>query len=299
MFAAKHHIAGGSQREGVVMNERQHIIQPVALIPMDFHGNDVAYFIDKDGNPWWPIHGPCAVLGYQDELQVLDRLDLDEKQKYPLPSKKGTRRAWCINEPGIYNLVLGSNKPEAKAFKRWITHEVLPTIRRSGRYTLTPAELNAHFLGPAPLSWEKRFELEFFKAVCYVYRQRIPTGDKHSPMLASFIRRFIYNAMPRSVFEEMDRLNPIIDKKTGRRKLKLHQLLRLERIGDFLVKRIDTVMDMLRACRNLGKEWFKRLMAEHDMEHPLLITIAQAPHVSLTVELPWQESLFQGSPAVA
>ena len=81
--------------------------------------------------------------------QALDPLDEDEKAKFNLGLPGGDTN--CVNEPGLYALVLGSRKPEAKAFKRWVTHEVIPSIRRTGGYIagqeeLSPQELLARAL---------------------------------------------------------------------------------------------------------------------------------------------------------
>jgi prophage antirepressor-like protein len=272
----------------------------IELISMDFNGYAVPYFLNAEGEPWWPISGPAHILGYQDIPQVLDRLKDRDKKRYRIPIMGNrTRSVWCISEGGLYLLILRSEKPDAEAFTEWITHEVLPTIRRTGKYELTPAELNTHFLGPAPLSWEKRFELEFFQAICAVYQQPIPTDDKHSPMCASFIATYIYGIMPASVREEMDRLNPIVNKSNGRRRLRLHQLLRLERIGDFLVKRIEAVMHILLVCRRLGKDTFVKLMDEHDRAMPLQLTFEKEQTITVTLSLPYQPSLFDNDREIA
>lgn len=72
----------------------------------------------------------CSALGL-DRTQIR-RLDEDEKGVYSTHTPGGEQEKTIINEPGLYSLVLGSRKPEAKAFKRWITHEVIPAIRKHG-----------------------------------------------------------------------------------------------------------------------------------------------------------------------
>jgi hypothetical protein len=88
------------------------------------------------GDPWFVAADVCSTLGVGNVSQALSRLDGDEKT---LISNEGAPAGGppslnLINEPGLYTLVLGSRKPEAKRFKRWVTHEVLPAIRRTGRY---------------------------------------------------------------------------------------------------------------------------------------------------------------------
>ena len=75
------------------------------------------------------------------------RLDDDEKGVCSIPTPGGPQETSVVNEPGLYALVLGSRKPEAKAFKRWITHEVIPSIHRHGAY-MTPETLEAAIMNP-------------------------------------------------------------------------------------------------------------------------------------------------------
>lgn len=105
--------------------------------------------IEKDGEPWFVAADVCRALEHTNAAMALDRLDEDEKYKFSLGLPGG--ETWCVSEPGLYALVLGSRKPEAKAFKRWVTHEVIPSIRRTGGYlaganSMTPAELMAKAL---------------------------------------------------------------------------------------------------------------------------------------------------------
>lgn len=95
-----------------------------------------------DGEPWFVAADVCKALDLDNPTQALTRLDEDEKS-HTLISNEGNRgnpNVSIVNEPGFYTLVLGSRKPEAKAFKRWVTHEVLPALRKTGSYTMPNAE---------------------------------------------------------------------------------------------------------------------------------------------------------------
>ena len=99
------------------------------------------------GEPWFIASDVCAALGLANVTNAVRRLDDDETT---LISIKG-REINAVNEPGLYSMVLSSRKPEAKAFKRWVTHEVLPAIRRTGGYIAakaddTPEEIMARAL---------------------------------------------------------------------------------------------------------------------------------------------------------
>ena len=99
-----------------------------------FENNDFGKVrvIERDGEPWFVAADVCSVLDLSNPTIAVSRLDEDERAKFNL-GRQGD--ATIVNEPGLYTLVLGSRKPEAKAFKRWITHEVIPTIRKTGAYS--------------------------------------------------------------------------------------------------------------------------------------------------------------------
>lgn len=84
-----------------------------------------------DGEPRFVAADVCAVLGHSNPTVAVGRLDEDERAKFNL-GRQG--EATVVNESGLYSLILGSRKPEAKAFKKWVTAEVLPSIRRTGSY---------------------------------------------------------------------------------------------------------------------------------------------------------------------
>ena len=84
-----------------------------------------------NGEPWFVGKDVCSILNLSNPTIAVSRLDEDERAKFNL-GRQGD--ATIVNEPGLYTLVLGSRKPEAKAFKRWITHEVIPSIRKNGVY---------------------------------------------------------------------------------------------------------------------------------------------------------------------
>lgn len=98
-----------------------------------------------ENEPWFVAKDVCDVLGLTNATVSVDRLDEDEVAKFNLGGLAGETN--IINEYGLYSLVLGSRKPEAKEFKRWITHEVIPSIRKHGAY-MTPATLEEAILNP-------------------------------------------------------------------------------------------------------------------------------------------------------
>lgn len=115
----------------------------------------------KNGEPWFVAADVCRALGIGNPRMATARLDDDEKGVISTDTPGGQQKMNVVNEPGLYALVLGSRKPEAKAFKRWITHEVIPSIRKSGGYiagqsTMSDAALMAKALLVAQRQIEQR-----------------------------------------------------------------------------------------------------------------------------------------------
>jgi anti-repressor protein len=107
--------------------------------------------VTKDGEPWFVAKDICDILELGNSRMALERLDNDEKGVSLIDTPGGTQSMQVVNEPGLYVLILGSRKKEAKQFKRWITHEVIPSIRKNGGYianqeNLTPEQIVANAL---------------------------------------------------------------------------------------------------------------------------------------------------------
>lgn len=102
--------------------------------------------IMQDGDPWFVARDVCEILELGDVSKAVSRLEDDEKGTNSITTLGGIQQMLVVNEPGLYSLILGSRKPEAKTFKRWITHDVIPSIRKSGSYApkqMTQAEILA------------------------------------------------------------------------------------------------------------------------------------------------------------
>lgn len=109
------------------------------IINFQFENNPVQVVSDEHGEPWFIAKEIAAVLGYSDAEAMTRRLDDDEKQNLQIVGF-GPRGVTIINESGLYASILGSSKLEAKPFKRWVTHEVLPSLRKTGRYEVKPID---------------------------------------------------------------------------------------------------------------------------------------------------------------
>lgn len=110
-------------------------------------GSVAVRVIDRDGEPWFVAKDICDVLEVENTSQALSRLDDDEKNTIILNEGIGNPQKAIINESGLYSLVISSRKPEAKQFKKWVTSEVLPAIRKHGGY-LTPEKTSELIANP-------------------------------------------------------------------------------------------------------------------------------------------------------
>lgn len=107
--------------------------------------------VQKDGEPWFVLKDVCSVLGISKYRDTAERLDPDERGSVKVDTLGGAQDMIVINESGLYNVILRSDKPEAKPFRKWVTSEVLPSIRKTGGYIqgqdqLSPEELMAKAL---------------------------------------------------------------------------------------------------------------------------------------------------------
>ena len=109
------------------------------LIPFQFESHALRVQVDEVGQPWFNASDACAALELGNPRQALDsHVDSEDVQKLDTLTPGGRQRQNHVNESGLYALILGSTKDAAKRFKRWVTSEVLPAIRKTGVYSATP-----------------------------------------------------------------------------------------------------------------------------------------------------------------
>jgi len=106
------------------------------LTVFNYEGRDVRT-VQRDGEPWWVLRDVCDVLELSNARMIADRLDEDDVSLAYITDNMGRQQQTnIVNESGLYDVILRSDKPEAKKFKRWVTHEVLPSIRKHGLYAV-------------------------------------------------------------------------------------------------------------------------------------------------------------------
>lgn len=116
----------------------------------DFKGAPLRTLTDKAGEPWFVAKDVCDILEISNPSDALKRLDDDERSRFNLGRQGETN---IVNEAGLYVLVLGSRKPEAHEFQRWVTHEVLPSIRKHGGYMAGQERMTPEQMALASMRW--------------------------------------------------------------------------------------------------------------------------------------------------
>lgn len=106
------------------------------LTPFKFENKVIGVVMDDAGNPWFNANEICNVLCYSNQRDAIARhVDAEDVAKRDTLTSGGKQSINHVNESGMYALIFGSTKPEAKRFKRWVTSEVLPAIRKTGSYS--------------------------------------------------------------------------------------------------------------------------------------------------------------------
>ena len=104
-----------------------------APVPFLFEGEHLVRIVyGADSEPWFVGIDVCHVLGISDHTRRFGRLNEDEGDGHMIPTPGGDQRVIIVSEPGVYRLMFSSRKPEAERFKRWLAHDVLPSLRRTG-----------------------------------------------------------------------------------------------------------------------------------------------------------------------
>ena len=146
--------------------------------------------LDRDGELWFVAKDVCKVLEIKLQANSTRYLDDDERGVCLINTPSGEQEMTIINEPGLYSLILRSRKAEAKAFKRWVTHDVLPSIRKTGAYL-------------APAASDRQIKALITTIEQEIYR-RI-AAEQEIKCLQRQLEKLTLAAMPKSQFGELSR----------------------------------------------------------------------------------------------
>lgn len=107
------------------------------IVPFNFENKQVRVVVDEHGDPWFNANDVCAALNYGNPRDAISaHVDQEDVGKRDTLSAGGKQQSNHVNESGLYALIFGSTKKESKSFKKWVTSEVLPTIRKTGSYQM-------------------------------------------------------------------------------------------------------------------------------------------------------------------
>lgn len=120
----------------------------------DFKGAALRTLTDEAGEPWFVLKDCMSILDLGNPTEIVKMFDKDEFSTTEVIDSIGRRQqTYIISEPGLYRLVMKSRKPEAKEFQRWVTHEVLPSIRKHGGYMAGQERMTPEQMALASMRW--------------------------------------------------------------------------------------------------------------------------------------------------
>jgi len=173
------------------MHQQTAQINTSEVSTFDFEGFGLRALL-LNGEPWFVASDVCEALALNNVSQACSRLDDDERTDITTNDVTGRLQATvCINESGLYSLILTSRKPEAKRFKKWVTAEVLPSIRKTGGY----GTQNSH---PIPATYAQALMLAAQQAEKLEQQQALIAHQKPA---VEFLERYVEARSTKSLRE--------------------------------------------------------------------------------------------------
>jgi len=144
-----------SQRHKTPTIHRKEKTMNTNIQTFDFKGAALRTLTDEAGEPWFVAKDVCNILEISNVSDAISKLDDDEKSNIAISyiAQNGGKAPLIISEPGLYKLIMRSRKPEAKEFQRWVTHEVLPSIRKHGGYMMGQENMTPEQMTLAAMRW--------------------------------------------------------------------------------------------------------------------------------------------------
>lgn len=141
------------------------------------YGENKVRVVIKNGEPWFVARDVCDILKHTNSRVAVDRLDDDEKGVSKVYTPGGLQEMTVVSESGLYTLVLTSNLPEAKRFKKWVTSEVLPRIRKTGAYISQPQSIEDLIIMQAQAMKQLRGQVEEVATATKTLTHRVENLD--------------------------------------------------------------------------------------------------------------------------
>jgi len=269
----------------------------VETIPFVFDGHNVRTAAIA-GEVWFLATDVTDVLGFRNSRQAIaSHVDPDDRDAVQILDSTGRlQRQRIINLYAVFSLILGSTLPDAKRFKRWVTHEVLPAIRKTGKYV--PGEkiaVSIPFLLPEPKPRARVFPADFFKEL-FRLKGKPPVPPHKARWIAQDIINLIWMRVEDDIFPTIDLLNPTVPaKSSGKlyRKFTISQFVApgqpTEKLAAF-VARCCEAMAAFSRWQSFIEFWNRRYPIRRDLPHELAVRFADNSETmfSFMYELPTQ-----------
>jgi prophage antirepressor-like protein len=199
----------------------KNVVMQYTMQVFEYEDKDDFRVMDRNGEPWFVLSDVAQRLGVKNSRSISGRLDDDEKGVIQIDTLGGKQKVTVINESGLYSAILRSDKPEAKRFKKWITSEVLPSIRKTGSYQgKTPA-----FIKRFNENWD-RVDAGYFSVISelairlhgrlemvgHIMADKSPKGTENRPDVS--VGR-LFAKWLREIHPEMANNHKFYDHKTG------------------------------------------------------------------------------------
>jgi BRO family, N-terminal domain len=247
------------------------------LVPFVFDGRELR-IVMIDDRPWVVASDLCAILELADTRKSVASIKPKHRKKVPVLSKGGTQQTWVVSESGLYRLILRSNKPDAERFQDWICDEVLPSIRKTGKYQIgQELAVDMPFLLPAPEPQRVIFPPEFFHHLFRLMnRPEIPPHKAR--WIAHKIIDLIWRRIEEGVFDAITLVNPTAPaKSSGRlyRRYKLSQFVAegkpMEKLIAFIARCTQAMSDFS-SWRAFYSQWNAQYPIKRDLPHEVKVT---------------------------
>jgi prophage antirepressor-like protein len=245
-------------------------------MPFAFDDALVRIRMDENGDPWFVAKDVCRVLEISDHHQAVESLDEDERGRCIVPTPSGAQEMLIISESGLYSLIFKSRKPEARRVRKWVTSEVLPSIRKTGSYSLSQlSEVERRSLDYIPGATKRAV----LKNLTDLVRER---PERAAHLEADLVRLLLVLAPSRGQMEEWDQGEPSIVSLFWKACEKLHDMGITINHGDtpgLLHLDLDEIS-------NLVIEYLENDSGGKSYRHPLGFSEVSISALKLTRKLP-------------
>jgi prophage antirepressor-like protein len=241
------------------------------IVPFVFDEREVRTVM-IDSAPWFVASDLCSILGHVNSRKaVADHVDPEDKGVTKQDTPGGPQRHTIVNESGLYALIFGSELPDAKRFKRWVTSEVLPQIRRTGQFALGIPMLTVQ-----PTKYRREFPDDFYRNLCRLKGKNMPEDLTTEPWLAQATANVIYQRLAENLWKSIQRINPIIGKW---RRRKIHQHINdgeaKERFRAFIYECIGTMASFME-WKSFIVHWNSRYPIQRDLPEGAILEFADS-----------------------